>query len=146
MSEILSSKEVDQKLAAIAREMKDQLNGLDHALGRGLDNLMVCADRKLHRLRGEWDKTLLHQGIACEVGFCRRITTLERWKFSCKGLHVLETSRITCPCCHSVVALNEHAMSSRIMWVISHAYALPEGFLPHLEINYFESPTCLYQS
>ncbi|OHA83311.1 MAG: hypothetical protein A2937_04135 [Candidatus Yonathbacteria bacterium RIFCSPLOWO2_01_FULL_47_33b] len=142
MSEVLSSKEVDMKLAEIAHQMVEQLNDRDHHLARGHDGLMVCADRHLYRLRIEWDKTLLLQGVTCERDQCRKTSSIAEWKFFCENdkERLIETSKVRCPWCGWVTATSEHPMLSRIAWVVSHAYALPEDFLP--DITYDSNVFC----
>lgn len=147
MTIVLSSKEVDIKLAEIARLLREQFNSFNHNLGRGNDSLMVCADRKLVRLREEWDKSLLSQGVTCENENCQKETPLSQWKFFHRTgqEQVIEDYMTKCPCCGFEILLSGHAMSARIVWVINHAYALPDDFLPNItnDINVFYSKTSI---
>lgn len=147
MIAILSIEEVDAKLAMIARQMREQFNDFNHNLSMGHDSLMVCADRKLERLKDEWDETLLLHGITCVNKDCEKTSPISQWKFFCKKdqKRLIETFKVQCSRCGSVVVMSGHPMSSRIIWIINHAYALPEDFLPNItnDINVFHSKTSI---
>lgn len=147
MTIVLSSKEVDIKLAEIARLLREQFNSFNHNLGRGNDSLMVCADRKLVRLREEWDKTLLFQGVACDKEDCQKEKPISQWKFFHRTgeEQMIEAYMMKCPCCGFEILLSGHSMAARIGWVINHAYALPDDFLPNStnDINVFYSKTSI---
>lgn len=146
MLEMLSKEGVDARLAEIAQQMMEQRNDRDHHLGRGHGGLMVGADRKLQRLKGEWDKTLLLHEVTCGRDHCKKTKPISRWRFFCRRdqERLIETSRVQCPCCGSVVTLTEHAMSARILWIVDHAYTLPEDLL-HItsDINMLHSKTSI---
>ncbi|HAT68037.1 MAG: hypothetical protein A2481_03550 [Candidatus Yonathbacteria bacterium RIFOXYC2_FULL_47_9] len=133
MTDILSTKEVDAKLAEIAHQIREQYNNLNHGIDAGHDVMVVHADRKLVHLRREWDKPLLLQGVIC--GECQKTRPLSQWKFFYGWDHeMVEAIQIRCPCCGLTAPLSEHSMSARINWLIGHAYAEPKEFLPNVEI------------
>lgn len=135
MTVMLDTKEVDAKLAEIAHQMREQFNNLNHGLDAGHDVMVAHADRRLVRLRREWDKVLLLQGVTCGKG-CQKSRPLSQWKFFCgwdQGM--IEAALIRCPCCGLTTPTSEHSMSARINWLVGHAYAEPKELLPNIEIG-----------
>ena len=129
----LSKEEVDKKLTVIAHKMKEQWNDLSHNRGMGHDHLMVCADRKIVHLRYEWDKTLLSHEIVCDSGRCKKVSPISQWKFFYGRIGhepSIEELRMKCPRCGFAVWTSEHSMHSRILWIVNHAFAPFNEFLP----------------
>ena len=142
MSEALSSKAVDARLAEIAHHMRMHINDFNHNLGMGHESLMICADRNICRLRRKWDQALLSQGITCGEELCKKTKPIAEWKFFFAKEnqdYLIEASNIQCPCCGYTCSTREHPMVSRIIWVVNHAYLPPEEFFPHIEVDHVAS-------
>lgn len=142
MQTMLSKEDVDKELALNAHQMREQFINFHRGLGTGMDTLMVNADCKLEQLRLERNKILLRQGVTCGEEYCKKTRLLSQWKFFFGGEgngHLVEKSAIQCPCCGYTDLVSEHPMSSRIIWLVTHAYLSPEKFLPNVEIGHVAS-------